>query len=34
MTLQPGQTKSFSTRLTNPPEAARHFELRFARDGE
>lgn len=34
MTLHPGQTKAFSTRLTNPPEAARHFELRFAREGE
>lgn len=34
MTLHPGETKAFSTRLTNPPEAARHFELRFAREGE
>ncbi len=34
MTLHPGQTRTFATRLTNPPEGARHFELRFARDGE
>jgi len=34
MTLRPGQTASFVTRLTNPPAGARQFELRFARAGE
>ncbi|HWA92625.1 MAG TPA: DUF3426 domain-containing protein [Rhizomicrobium sp.] len=34
MTLHPGEARNFSTRLTNPPEGARHFELRFAREGE
>lgn len=34
MTLHPGQAHNFSTRLSNPPEGARHFQLRFARDGE
>lgn len=34
MTLHPGQTAPFATRLSNPPEGARHFELRFAREGE
>ena len=34
MTLHPGQTTSFSGRLTNPPQGFSHFELRFAREGE
>jgi predicted Zn finger-like uncharacterized protein len=34
MTLRPGQTTKFRTRLTNPPGAARQFELRFAKAGE
>ena len=34
MTLKPGQTTRFLTRLSNPPPSARHFELRFARAGE
>ena len=34
MTLQPGQTTKFRTRLTNPPAGARQFELRFAKAGE
>ena len=34
MTLRPGQTTTFTGRLTNPPQGFSHFELRFARDGE
>jgi predicted Zn finger-like uncharacterized protein len=34
MTLKAGQTSKFSTRLTDPPLGARHFELRFAKAGE
>jgi hypothetical protein len=34
MTLRAGQTSKFTTRLTNPPDGARHFELRFAKAGE
>lgn len=34
MTLHPGQTKAFSTRLPNPPAGAHQFELRFAKAGE
>jgi predicted Zn finger-like uncharacterized protein len=34
MTLKAGQTTKFSTRLTDPPAGARHFELRFAKAGE
>jgi len=34
MTLRPGQSAKFVTRLSNPPSGARHFELRFARAGE
>lgn len=33
-TLHAGQTAKFVTRLPNPPQGARHFELRFAREGE
>jgi len=33
-TLRPGQSTKFQTRLTNPPSAARQFELRFAKAGE
>jgi predicted Zn finger-like uncharacterized protein len=33
-TLKPGQTTKFLTRLSNPPAAASHFEVRFARAGE
>jgi len=29
-TLAPGQSASFRTRLSSPPSAARHIELRFA----
>ena len=31
--LAPGQTIPFSTRLSSPPAAARHLEVRFAKDG-
>lgn len=31
--LAPGQTVPFSTRLSSPPAAARHLEVRFAKDG-
>lgn len=31
--LAPGQTIAFSTRLSSPPAAARHLEVRFAKDG-
>jgi hypothetical protein len=34
MTLRPGQATKFFTRLSNPPVAASHFELRFAKAGE
>jgi hypothetical protein len=34
MTLRPGQTATFNTRLANPPVGARRFELRFAKAGE
>jgi predicted Zn finger-like uncharacterized protein len=34
VTLKPGQTTKFLTRLSNPPTAASHFELRFAKAGE
>ncbi|HVV65143.1 MAG TPA: DUF3426 domain-containing protein [Rhizomicrobium sp.] len=34
MTLEPGQSTKFVTRLSNPPDGARRFELRFARAGE
>jgi len=34
MTLRPGQSTSFTGRLTNPPQGFSHFELRFAREGE
>jgi predicted Zn finger-like uncharacterized protein len=34
MTLRPGQSTKFRTRLTNPPQGARQFELRFAKAGE
>ena len=32
-TLRPGQSVQFATRLSSPPAAARHLEVRFARDG-
>jgi len=32
-TLAPGQTVKFVTRLASPPAAARHLEVRFAKDG-
>lgn len=32
-TLKPGQSVSFATRLSNPPDAARHLEVRFVRNG-
>jgi predicted Zn finger-like uncharacterized protein len=32
-TLRPGQTVAFLTRLSSPPSAARHLELRFAEAG-
>ncbi len=32
-TLQPGQRLHFLTRLSNPPDSARHLELRFADAG-
>ncbi|HEY4077449.1 MAG TPA: DUF3426 domain-containing protein [Rhizomicrobium sp.] len=32
-TLRPGQSVPFATRLSSPPAAARHLEVRFARDG-
>jgi predicted Zn finger-like uncharacterized protein len=31
--LKPGQSVSFVTRLSSPPVAARHLEVRFAKDG-
>jgi hypothetical protein len=33
-TLRPGQSKTFSTRLPDPPAGTRQFELRFAKAGE
>ncbi|HWA70351.1 MAG TPA: DUF3426 domain-containing protein [Rhizomicrobium sp.] len=32
-TLKPGQQAPFTTRLSSPPAAARHLEVRFAKDG-
>ena len=34
MTLRPGQTMRFETRLSSPPAGARDFEVRFAKAGE
>lgn len=34
MTLRPGQTTRFVTRLSNPPEKAARAEVRFAKAGE
>ncbi|MGA7712871.1 MAG: DUF3426 domain-containing protein [Rhizomicrobium sp.] len=34
LTLRPGQANEFSTRLSSPPAAARHLEMRFAQAGE
>jgi len=34
MTLRPGQTTHFVTRLSSPPDGARHLEVRFAKAGE
>jgi predicted Zn finger-like uncharacterized protein len=31
--LKPGQSIPFATRLSSPPAAARHLEVRFAKDG-
>jgi predicted Zn finger-like uncharacterized protein len=31
-TLKPGQAMPFATRLSSPPAAARHLEVRFAKD--
>jgi predicted Zn finger-like uncharacterized protein len=31
--LKPGQSAPFMTRLASPPAAARHLEVRFAKDG-
>ena len=31
--LGPGQSIPFMTRLSSPPAAARHLEVRFAKDG-
>jgi predicted Zn finger-like uncharacterized protein len=33
MVLKPGQSIPFTTRLSSPPAAARHLEVRFAKDG-
>jgi predicted Zn finger-like uncharacterized protein len=33
-TLKPGQQIPFTTRLSSPPAAARHLEVRFAKDGQ
>ena len=33
-TLRPGQSIPFLTRLSSPPAAARHLEVRFSRDGK
>ncbi len=32
-TLKPGEQIPFTTRLSSPPAAARHLEVRFAKDG-
>ena len=32
-TLKPGQSLPFATRLSSPPVASRHLEVRFAKDG-
>ncbi|HEX3756939.1 MAG TPA: DUF3426 domain-containing protein [Rhizomicrobium sp.] len=32
-TLRPGQSVPFATRLSSPPIASRHLQLRFAKDG-
>ncbi len=32
--LKPGQSVPFLTRLSSPPAAARHLEVRFAKDGK
>jgi predicted Zn finger-like uncharacterized protein len=34
ISLRPGQTTRFVTRLSSPPAAARHLNLRFAKAGE
>jgi Protein of unknown function (DUF3426) len=34
MTLRPGQTTRFVTRLSSPPEGARQLDVRFAKAGE
>jgi predicted Zn finger-like uncharacterized protein len=34
MTLRPGQTTRFVTRLSSPPDGARNLEVRFAKAGE
>ncbi|MGB8602839.1 MAG: DUF3426 domain-containing protein [Rhizomicrobium sp.] len=34
LTLKPGQSTRFATKLSSPPAAARHLELRFAKAGE
>jgi predicted Zn finger-like uncharacterized protein len=34
ISLRPGQTSAFVTRLASPPTAARHLDLRFAKAGE
>jgi predicted Zn finger-like uncharacterized protein len=34
MTLGPGQSYTFVTRLSSPPAAARHLDVRFAKAGE
>jgi predicted Zn finger-like uncharacterized protein len=34
MTLRPGQTTRFVTRLSSPPEGARRLDIRFAKAGE
>jgi hypothetical protein len=31
--LKPGQSSPFLTRLSSPPAAARHLEVRFAPNG-
>jgi predicted Zn finger-like uncharacterized protein len=33
-TLKPGKSVSFITRLSSPPAAARHLEVRFPKDGQ
>jgi predicted Zn finger-like uncharacterized protein len=33
-TLRPGQSIPFLTRLSSPPAAARHLEVRFSKDGK